>query len=90
MTHLTIHIPDDLASRIKGIASEEHKTVQEWAVERLNSILQTNGERRPGSAQAILSVLQEPPRLSSADTDELDAAIAAGRLPVEERDVFER
>jgi hypothetical protein len=58
---VTIDIPHDLAIRMKGIASDEHKTVQQWAVEPLNSLLQTNGAQRPGSAQAILSVLRVPP-----------------------------
>jgi hypothetical protein len=32
--------------------------------------------------------MQMPPHLNSADVDDLDAAIAAGRLPVRTRDLF--
>jgi hypothetical protein len=35
-----------------------------------------------------LRVIEEPPHLSSADVDELDAVIAAGRLPIRARDLF--
>ena len=45
-------------------------------------------EYRAGSAATILRVMQEPPHLSVSDVDELDAAIAAGRLPVQALDLF--
>jgi len=43
-----------------------------------------------GSAAAVLRVMLEPPHPGSADVDELDAAIAASRLPLDPRPVFER
>jgi hypothetical protein len=33
-----------------------------------------------GNAKAILQAMREPPHLTAADVDELDAAIATGRL----------
>jgi hypothetical protein len=41
-----------------------------------------------GSAATILRVMQEPPHLSISDVDELDAAVAAGQLPVQTPDLF--
>ena len=33
-----------------------------------------------GNAEAILLVMREPPHLTAADVDELDASIATGRV----------
>jgi hypothetical protein len=42
-----------------------------------------------GSPAAIRQVMQEAPHLAAADLDALDQVIEAGRLPVQERTVFE-
>ncbi len=42
----------------------------------------------PASAATALRAMQKLPHLSDSDVDELDAAIAAGRLPVQTRDLF--
>jgi hypothetical protein len=88
MANLTIEMPDELARGLEGIAATEHKSVQQLAVERLTLIVDGSPEYRVGSAAMILRVMQEPPHLSVADVDELDAAIAAGRLPVQTPDLF--
>jgi hypothetical protein len=44
---------------------------------------------RPGSPQALLRAMKELPRVRPADVDALDAAIASGRLPVRDGDLFE-
>jgi hypothetical protein len=49
---------------------------------------QVSPEPRAGSSAAILRVMQEPPCPSVADVDELDAAVAAGRLPIRTRSLF--
>lgn len=83
MTNLTVEIPDELARVLEGIAAAEHKSVQQLAVERLSSVVVA-----PGQAAAILRAMREGPHVSAADVDELDAAIAAGRLAVGAADVF--
>jgi hypothetical protein len=41
-----------------------------------------------GDAAPILQAMHATPHLSDADVDELDAAIAAGRLPAPTPDLF--
>ena len=43
-----------------------------------------------GSPQALLKAIHEPPHLDPADVDELDRAIAAGKLPVRYEGVFDQ
>ena len=88
MANLIIEVPDDLARSLEGIAAAQHKTVQQLAIERLSSILEVSPEHRAGSAEAVLRAMHEPPHLSVADVDELDAAIAGGRLPVQTQRLF--
>ncbi len=86
--NLTISLPDDLARDLEAIAAAQGKSVQQVACERLTSLVKVSPEVRPGSPSAILRVVQEQPHLSAADVDDLDAAIAAGRLPVRTSDLF--
>jgi hypothetical protein len=88
MANLTIEMPDDLVRSLEGIAAAQRKSVQQLALEQLSSLIGVNPEPRVGSPAAVLRVMQEPPHPSSADVDELDAAIAAGRLAVRARDLF--
>ena len=88
MTNLIIEVPDDLARRLEGIAAAQNKSIQQLAVERLRSLVESSLEHRAGSAAAVFQAMQEPPHLSDSDVDELDAAIAGGRLPVQTRDLF--
>ena len=88
MANLTIEMPDEVARGLEGIAATENKSVQQLAIERLTLIVDGSPEYRVGSAAMILRVMREPPHLSVADVDELDAAIAAGQLPVQTPDLF--
>jgi hypothetical protein len=88
MANLTIEMPDDLVSSLEAIASSQRKSIQQLALERLSSLVDVNPEPRAGSPAALLRVMLEPPHPSAADVDELDAAIAAGRLPIRPRDLF--
>ena len=89
MAQVTIETPDDLARCLEGSAAKQHRSVQDLTVEQLRSIVSMSSERRPGSANAILRAMLDPPHLCAADVDDLDAAIAGGRLPVRDRGVFE-
>jgi len=82
---MTIDIPDDLAHDLAGIAATQNKSVEEVAVERLRSLV-----AKPNSPQALLQSLRMLPRPSPAAVDDLDAAIAASRLPVHNNGVFDR
>ncbi len=88
MTNLIIEMPDDVARSLEEIAAAQHKSLQQLAVERLRSLVEVDTDDRAGSAAALLRAMREPPHLSAADVDELDAAIAASRLPVNKRDLF--
>ena len=88
MANLNIEMPDDLARSLEGIAAARHKSVQELALEQLNSLAATVPEPRAGSPMTVLRAMQAPPHLSSDDVDELDAAVAAGRLVVRTNDLF--
>jgi len=41
-----------------------------------------------GSAAAVLQAINEPPHPSGPDVDQLEAAIADGRLPIQTRELF--
>jgi hypothetical protein len=88
MANLIIEVPDDLVRSLEGIAAAQQKSIQQLAVERLASLVEASPELRAGSPAAILRVMQEPPHPSIADVDELDAAIAAGQLPIRTRGLF--
>ena len=88
MTNLIIEVPDDLARSLEGIAAAQNKSIEQLAVERLRALVESSLEHRVGSSAAVLRAMQEPPHLSDSDVDELDAAIAGGRLPVQTRDLF--
>ena len=87
MANLNIEMPDDLVRSLEGIAAAQRKSIQQLALERLSSLVDVP-ERRAGSPAAVLRVMQEPPHPTAADVDELDALIAAGRLPIRTRDLF--
>jgi hypothetical protein len=88
MANLIIEVPDELARSLEGIAAAQHKSIQQLAIERLRSLLEVSPEHREGSAATLLRVMHEPPHLSVVDVDELDAAIAGGRLPVRTERLF--
>ena len=88
MANLIIEMPDDLARSLEGIAAAQHKSVQQLAVERLRSFVEEIPKRPPGSADALLRAMLEPPHLGVSDVADLDAAIAAGRIPIQARDLF--
>jgi hypothetical protein len=88
MANLNLEVPDDLARTLAGIAAAQHKSIQQLAVERLSSLVEASPERGVGSATALLQAMNEPPHLSGPDVDQLEAAIADGRLPIRTRELF--
>lgn len=88
MANLTINMPDHLARSLEGIAAAQQKTVEQLAVEQLSSLVRTEGEPPAGSAAGLLRAMQQPPHPSGADVAELESAIAAARIPMHKRDLF--
>jgi hypothetical protein len=88
MANLTIEMPDDLVRSLEGIAAAQRKSVQQLALDQLSSLVEGVPGPPAGSPAAVLRAMQEPPHPTSADVDELDAAIAAGRLAVRAPDLF--
>jgi predicted transcriptional regulator len=82
---MTIQIPDDLARSLEGIAAAQQKTVEQVALEGLRSVSDATG-----SPASILRAIRKLPHPSAAAVDDLDAAIAAGRLPVSDQGVVDR
>ena len=81
---MTIQIPDDLAHCLVEVAAAQRKSVEQVAVEGLRSFL-----NRRGSPEVLLRAFRELKHPSAAAVDDLEAAIAAGRLPVREEGVFD-
>ena len=81
---MTIQIPDDLARVLEDAAAAQNKSVEEVALERLRSLVD-----KTTSPQALLQTLRELRHPSPAAVEDLDAAIAASRLPVHDRGVFD-
>jgi hypothetical protein len=81
---MTIEIPDHLARSLEGLAAAENKSVEQLALERLQSLIEI-----ATSPEAVLRAVRNLPHPSFAAVDELDAAIAAGRLPVRDQGVFD-
>jgi hypothetical protein len=73
------------ASDRARIAAAQHKSIQQLAIERLSSLVEVGPERGVGSAAAVLQAMNDPPQLSGPDVDQLEAAIADGRLPIQTR-----
>jgi hypothetical protein len=80
---MTIGIPDDLVRRLEGIALAERKTVEQLALERLRSLVES-----ANSPQALLRAIRALPHPSSSAIDDLEAAIASARLPVRDATPF--
>jgi hypothetical protein len=66
------------------IVAAQRKSVEHVALESLRSLLD-----KTTSPEAILRTVRQLPHPSAAAVDELDAAIAAARLPVRERVTFD-
>ena len=88
MANLIIELPDDLVLRLEGFAAAQRKSIQQLALERLSSLVEISPALTAGSPAAVLRAMQEPPHPNLADVEELDAVIAAGRLPIRTRDLF--
>lgn len=74
---MTIQIPDELARNLESIAAASHRSVQQLAIERLETLVKT-----PETPADLLDAVRSMEHPSPSAVDDLDAAIAAARLPV--------
>lgn len=81
---MTIQIPDDLARGLERIAVGQQQSVEQLAVERLRSLVD-----RSESPEALLQTIRALPHPSPSAVDELEATIAAARLPVRDYGAFD-
>jgi hypothetical protein len=81
---MTIQIPDDLVRGLEGIAAAQQKSVEQVALERLRSLFD-----RMSSPEVVLWAARGLPHPSAAAIDDLEVAIAAGRLPVRDQGAFD-
>ena len=88
MANLSIEVPDDVVRGLEGIAAAQHKSVEQVALERLRTLVPAGAEYPIGSPAAVLQAMRAAPHLTAEDVDELEAAIAAGRLASREGDLF--
>ena len=72
---MTIQIPDDLVRGLEGIAAAQQKSLEQVAVESLRSLFD-----RASSPEVLLRAVRRLPHPSAAAVDDLEAAIAAGRV----------
>jgi hypothetical protein len=72
---MTIQIPDDLARGLEGIAAVQQKSIEQLALESLRSLF-----GQASSPEMILRSVRELPHPSVEAVDDVDAAIAAGRV----------
>jgi len=83
-TTMTIHIPDDVACGLEGIAAAQQKSVEQVALEGLRSLF--DGSSSP---DVVLRSVRGLSRPSAAAVDDLDAASAAALLPVGDQGAFD-
>jgi hypothetical protein len=82
---MTIQIPDDIAHSLERVAAAQQKSVEQVALDGLRSLC-----GRATSPEALLRALRKLPHPSSEAVDDLEAAIAAARLPVRDEGAFDR
>ena len=82
---MTIQIPDDLAHSLEEIAAAQHKSAAQVALDSLRAFFD-----KASSPEIVLRAVRALPRPSVEAVDDLDAAIAMGRLPVQDEDAFGR
>ncbi|HZF39307.1 MAG TPA: hypothetical protein VE715_10810 [Blastocatellia bacterium] len=83
---MTLELTDEIYEAVKRAASEKGLQPVEWVV---NSLRQNLFDLRPGSPQAILQALREPPHLNPEDVDEMERMIKEGALPINWKSIFE-
>ncbi len=84
---LTLELSDDEYRAIEEVAEPMGQRPAEWAATKLRQQLSAS---RKGSPGTVLRAMSEPPHLTTQDVDALEESIAAGRLPIEWKPVFDK
>ena len=84
MITLMIQIPDDVARGLEGLANNENKSVEQLAVDQLTNLVGCLG-----SPMRVLRAMRDLPPADREAVDEMEAGIAASKLPVEYRGIFD-
>lgn len=74
---MTIKIPDELARNLEPIAGACHKSVQQFAIERLETLV-----RVPKTPADLLCAIRRLEHPSTAAVNDLDAAIRTAESPI--------
>jgi hypothetical protein len=82
---MKIQIPDDIARGLEGIAAAQHKSVEQVALESLPSLFDN-----ASSPEFVLRSVRGLSHPSTSAVDDLEASIAAARLPVFDQGAFDR
>lgn len=83
MVRITLEISAELERKLRDIADEEGKSVEQVAVDLLSLLIPA-----PGSPRALLQGLRELPRLEPGDVEALEEEIRRSRVPSVDKDVF--
>ena len=83
MAQLTIEIPSDLALCLESIALTQKKSMEQVAMERLSSLLQS-----PGSPSAVLSAMRQHLSIDVDAVDEMETAMRIGSFQVVDSILF--
>ena len=87
MSHtMTLELPSEIYEAVTRAASIKGLHPAEWIVDTLR---QQFVSPPPGSRQAILQAVLQPPHLSPEDVAALEQAIEEGKLPVNWDSIFE-
>ncbi|MGH9846743.1 MAG: hypothetical protein ACREEM_49215 [Blastocatellia bacterium] len=83
---MTLELTDEIYEAVKKAASETGVQPVEWV---LNNLRHHFLNLRPGSPQAVLWAMSQPPHLNPADVDELERVIKEGQIPINWEPLFE-
>lgn len=83
MSQITIEVPDDLVRRLEALAKAEDKSMSQVVLEYLRPA----GEPA-GSPRAILRAMAQLSDVDPSAVDEMNSAIAAGRLAISDKRPF--
>ena len=81
---MNIEIPDEIARGLEEVAAAQRRSVEQVALEGLRSLFES-----ATSPEAVLRAIRRLAHPSAAAVDDLEAAIAAARLPVGYQGAFD-
>lgn len=80
---------DHLANLASQLSPREQLELLVRIGQRLGVVLEQPADYLAGSAAAVLQAVSQPPHLDAQAVNDLDSAIAQGRLPVQPEGAFD-